>query len=119
MSEEELLYNDIYEKTKDCGRIQFVKLLQQKEIENKKLRESLKATGKGLNKILSKRKKWKDRYYEGKKTTKLWKENLIKYLEHKIRIFENRVMEHGFDDDLIRLNTYQDILERLKSDKYE
>lgn len=46
-------------------------------------------------------------------------ESLIKYIEHKIRIYENRVMENGFDDDLLRLNTYQDILERIKSGKYE
>lgn len=45
-------------------------------------------------------------------------ERLIKHLEHKIKIYENRVMENGFDDDLLRLNTYQDILERVKSDKY-
>lgn len=61
---EELLYNEIYEKTKDCGRTQFIKLLQQKEIENKKIKKELKSTGKGLNKVLSKRKKWKDRYYK-------------------------------------------------------
>lgn len=46
-------------------------------------------------------------------------EKLIKYLEHRIRIYENRVMEHGFDDDIIKMNCYQDILERIKSGKYE
>lgn len=32
---EELLYNQLYEKTKDCGRTQFVRLLLDKERENK------------------------------------------------------------------------------------
>lgn len=39
---EELLYNEIYEKTKDCGRTQFVRLLMDKERENKQLKEQLK-----------------------------------------------------------------------------
>lgn len=32
--------------------------------ENKNLKQELKATGKGLNKVLSKRQKWKYRYYK-------------------------------------------------------
>lgn len=38
---EELLYNQLYEKTKDCGRAQFVRLLMDKERENKELKEQL------------------------------------------------------------------------------
>lgn len=37
-SENELLFNKLYEKTKDCGRNQFVKLLMQAERENKELK---------------------------------------------------------------------------------
>ena len=36
---EELLYNQLYEKTKDYGRTQFVRLLMEKERENKKYKE--------------------------------------------------------------------------------
>ena len=39
---EELLYNELYEKTKDCGRTQFIKLLMEKERENKQLKSKLK-----------------------------------------------------------------------------
>ena len=38
---EEILYNEIYEKTKDCGRTQFVKLLMDKERENQELRAKI------------------------------------------------------------------------------
>ena len=38
---DELLYNQIYEKTKECGRDQFIKLLMQKEIEVKELNRQL------------------------------------------------------------------------------
>ena len=39
--ENELLYNELYEKTQDCGRAQFVKLLMEKERENQKLKKQL------------------------------------------------------------------------------
>lgn len=38
---EELLYNQLYDKTKDCGRTQFVKLLMEKERENKNLKDEI------------------------------------------------------------------------------
>lgn len=46
MNEEYLLYNKIYEKTKDCGRIQFVRLLVDKERKIKELKEQLEASEK-------------------------------------------------------------------------
>lgn len=44
LSNENLLFDEIYEKTKDCGRVQFVKLLMTKERENKELKLQLKGT---------------------------------------------------------------------------
>lgn len=41
-SENELLFNKLYEKTKNCGRNQFVNLLMQAERENKDLKRQLK-----------------------------------------------------------------------------
>lgn len=38
---EQLLYNELYEKTKDFGRTQFVRLLMEKERENQQLKEKL------------------------------------------------------------------------------
>ena len=43
---EEILYNEIYEKTKDCGRTQFVKLLMDKERENQELKKQLEEKNK-------------------------------------------------------------------------
>ena len=39
LGNEKLLFDELYEKTKDCGRVQFVKLLMTKEQENKILKE--------------------------------------------------------------------------------
>lgn len=38
-NENELLFNELYEKTKHCGRVQFINLLMEKEREIKKLEE--------------------------------------------------------------------------------
>ena len=38
---DELLYNKIYEKTKDCGRTQFVRLLMDKQRETQQLKEDI------------------------------------------------------------------------------
>lgn len=54
------------------------KKLQQ---ENKQLKEELKAVNKGLRKVLSKRKKWKYRYYK----EKIKNRKALKYIEDKIQ----------------------------------
>ena len=40
-NENELLFNELYERTKDCGRVQFIKLLMEKERENQELKKQL------------------------------------------------------------------------------
>ena len=51
---EELLYNEIYEKTKDCGRTQFDRLLMDKERENKQLKAQLQQKEDNINKARDK-----------------------------------------------------------------
>lgn len=41
LDENELLFDELYEKTKDCGRVQFINLLMEKEREIKKLKKQL------------------------------------------------------------------------------
>lgn len=41
LDENELLFDGLYEKTKDCGRVQFINLLIAKERENQELKEQL------------------------------------------------------------------------------
>ena len=42
LDENELLFDELYEKTKDCGRTQFIKLLMSKEKEIKELKQKQK-----------------------------------------------------------------------------
>ena len=69
---EEVLYNEFYEKTKDCGRTQFVKLLMKQEEEKKKLKKELK--------ILSDNYKEMDKFH---KSSFLNRSNYIKELEQE------------------------------------
>lgn len=41
LDENELLFNELYEKTKDCGRVQFINLLMAKERDNQELKKQL------------------------------------------------------------------------------
>lgn len=41
LDDNELLFDELYEKTKDCGRVQFINLLMAKERENQELKEQL------------------------------------------------------------------------------
>ena len=49
---DELLYNKNYEKTKECGRDQFIKLLMQKERENQELKNQQKEFINFLNNMI-------------------------------------------------------------------
>ena len=42
LDENELLFDELYEKTKDCGRVQFIKLLMEKERANQELKKQQK-----------------------------------------------------------------------------
>ena len=41
LDKNELLFDELYEKTKDCGRVQFINLLMEKEREIKQLKNTI------------------------------------------------------------------------------
>ena len=41
LDDSELLFDELYEKTKDCGRVQFINLLMEKEREKQELKKKL------------------------------------------------------------------------------
>lgn len=57
MNKEELLYNEIYERTKDFGRTQFVRELMRLQRENKELQQKVNQLESTLNEIID----WKDK----------------------------------------------------------
>ncbi len=47
-----------------------IKMCENLQVENAKLKEEVRAVNRGLKKVISKRKKWKDRYYRERQKAK-------------------------------------------------
>lgn len=60
----------------------FLSLIERLQQENKELHKKSKATEKGLNKVLFKRKKWKNRYYKEKRKNKQLEQALNEIIEY-------------------------------------
>lgn len=120
MSEEQLLelYNEFYQY---FSYEDFEKLISG----NEKFRTKFKETNKGLNKVLKSRKIWKNRYYLEKEKRKQEKENLIKYIEDKIKECKNTLeMLEGtgsFRNSIlqVQIKNYENLSERIKSESYD
>mgnify|MGYP004619930087 CR=1 FL=1 len=67
LDKEELLYNELYEKTKDCGRTQFIRLLMEKEREIQEVKEQLDDPWKGYSELQEENEKLLSRIRDLKK----------------------------------------------------
>ena len=99
---EEVLYNEFYEKTKDCGRTQFVKLLMKQEEEKKKLKKELK--------ILSDNYKEMDKFH---KSSFLNRSNYIKELEQ-----ENQQLKNELEQSNAVADTNKELAESYYKENY-
>ena len=95
LDENELLFDELYEKTKDCGRVQFINLLMEKEREIKELKKQLEDLfneNSKLRKKLEKSMTFQD--YEHTLNKKIQLENqqkeFIEWLENKIKYWEEQ-----------------------------
>ena len=92
LGNEKLLFDELYEKTKDCGRVQFVELLMTKERENQELKSQLKGTThcfdeeehEKLKKQLEKLKEKKQEWINLLAMFKNQQKEFIEYLESEI-----------------------------------
>lgn len=71
--------------------------IEQLQQENKSLKEELKAVNKGLRKVLSKRKKWKYRYYKEKMKNRRAKS----YIKNNYHL--NWYVESNYKDELLQI----------------
>ena len=118
LDNEKLLFDDIYEKTKDCGRVQFVELLMTKERENKELKSQLKGTThcfdeeehEKLKKQLEELKEEKQEWINLLAMFKNQQKEFIKWLEDYLKLFDNMCIdEQGYYDML------EEILQKYRS----
>ena len=91
LDDEELLFDKLYEKTKYCGRTQFIKLLMGKERENKKLKEKYENAVADYETTMSE-------LQELKKQLEEYKEE-IKELEFIVGLRKKRNLIHKFDKE--------------------
>lgn len=80
-NENELLFDELYEKTKDCGRVQFINLLMEKEREKQKLKKRLEKKYEKVGTLTIEL-----LYEENTKLINQQKE-FIEYLESEINLF--------------------------------
>ena len=79
LDDNELLFDELYEKTKDCGRVQFINLLMEKERENQELKKQLEEHNLAIENLAY----WKGKNESKMKINRLRRENqeLKKQLE--------------------------------------
>ena len=82
LDENELLFDELYEKTKDCGRVQFVRLLMEKERENQELKKQLEEKDDFINKLQGT--KYRLDKYDYERTNQ--QKEFIEWLEDKLNM---------------------------------
>lgn len=110
MNKEELLYNEIYERTKDFGRTQFVREIMNLQRENKELKD----------KVNQLEEDYKNEVEENLKLSEVWakfqeeKRHLETNIEEAINIIKNHIDCEETLDGMLRFPTKKiiDVLER-------
>lgn len=136
LGNEKLLFDELYEKTKDCGRVQFVKLLMTKEKENQELKSQLKGTTHCFDEEEHEKLKKQLTTYKIlhrdckadnlKNISKIeemenQQKEFIKYLEDEIKQINPKILDDGelnlrLDDiKYTQYLTYKEILQKYKS----
>ena len=116
----ELLFNELYEKTKDCGRVQFINLLIAKERDNQELKKQLEncycnrtdcvgriKDSKLYDSLVQKIENQQQEFIE-------WLEKEIEAIENKLNRY-NELAKQGKETDF---EYYESIIDERKFDIY-
>ena len=133
LDNEKLLFDELYEKTKDCGRVQFVELLMTKERENKELKLQLKGTTHCFDeeehdKLKKQLEEYKDKinWYENFKVNKTIDKLRLKHNTQQKEFIDymNKTIEELECDDvddeemkgylIQRIDTFKEVLSKYK-----
>ena len=119
LDDNELLFDELYEKTKDCGRVQFINLLMEKERENQELKKQLEEIKNEpltnrigridsvIANIYSRNRTHKKEFIE-------WLEKEIEAIENKLNRY-NELVKQGKETDF---EYYESIIDERKFDIY-
>lgn len=119
LDDNELLFDELYEKTKDCGRVHFINLLMEKERENQELKKQLEEIKSEpltnrigridsvIANIYSRNRTHKKEFIE-------WLEKEIEAIENKLNRY-NELVKQGKETDF---EYYESIIDERKFDIY-
>ena len=112
LDDNELLFDELYEKTKDCGRVQFINLLMEKERENQELKEQLEDEQNYSQSVFSDFQDYKEEASAYLDKIENQQKEFIEYLESEIK----RLEENNIYEPLQRtaLATFQHVLSKYK-----
>lgn len=122
LDENELLFDEIYERTKDFGRIQFIKEIMRLQRENQQLKEKYNIRTKAYNNVLLEKASLEDKIktYEDPEDMTLmfmWCEykakDKIKELEHNWNELKKYIDEEQYRLAKEVSNTYEDSLGKI------
>ena len=106
----ELLYDEIYEKTKDCGRVQFINLLMEKEREIKELKEQLET----VRKKYKFEAKTRDKVYKMLRRKDSQQKEFIEWLESNLEALEMCDRELILTNNKKEIKAYKEVLSKYK-----
>ena len=126
LDDNELLFDELYEKTKDCGRVQFINLLMEKEREKQELKEQLEDEQNYSQSVFSDFQDYKEEASAYLDKIENQQKEFIEYLESEINLFEKYMKNiersdrpHGdypitYWSSKYRLNEVAEILSKYK-----
>lgn len=113
LDNEELLFDELYEKTKDCGRTQFIKLLMEKARENQELKKKYENAVADYETTMAERNELKKEYEKMLNDycrldayNRTQQKEFIKYLEDESKEI--------YRDGGLRQNIFRQILQKYK-----
>lgn len=122
---EEILYNQLYERTKNFGRNEFIKELMRLERENQQLKEQLEEEigneFKLKDELRKNRKEYQETYKDVREEIKVYKLQLQQrdsVIEETIDVIQN-FMTHIDDGFCADMMTFIDILNKYKNEDKE
>ena len=110
LDENELLFDELYEKTKDCGRVQFVRLLMEKERENQELKKQLEEKDDFINKLQGT--KYRLDKYDYERT--MQQKEFIEWLESNLEVLEMCDRELILTNNKKEIKGYKEVLSKYK-----
>lgn len=108
LGNKKLLFDEIYEKTKDCGRVQFVKLLMTKERENQELKKQVENCYCNRTDCAGRIKDSK-KYDSLVQAQEVQQKEFIKWIEDYLNLFDDRDIEEQAGYDML-----EEILQKYK-----